>query len=189
MLARPTDNAAWHVVHVDQRHAPVAIGAMRKSGYDVYDPQMRVMKVPRKNKLSLKLRKMEGVARPVLIPLFGGYKFVWFDLSTGRWHELFDLLGVNGMIVNGGLPAPVNQIIIDSIRALEVGGAIPLDMPVKTLLFTVGQRMRIDEGPFRGFDGPILSLDESKQRVLLEILIFGAPRSLAFEPDQLSVVR
>lgn len=189
MLAKSDDSATWHVVHSDMRHAPCAIEAMRKVGYEVYYPQMRVLKPPRRDRLSAKQRNnLAHLARPVLAPLFGGYMFVLFDISTGRWHELFDLFGVNGMIVNGGLPAPVARETVESLRALEIGGAIPLDMPVQRLLFGVGQKLRIEDGPFRGFDGTVQQLDESKRRVLLDIVMLGSARTIAFDAEQVSAI-
>lgn len=176
----------WHAVHSDAKHALHACEAMQKLGYEYYYPQMRQMKAPALRHIhSGKRKDLKSVARPVLSPLFPGYPFVLFSLRDGQWHELFDLFGVYGMKVAEGLPVPVPNEVIENIKASEVAGAIPLEMPVIKLLFGVGETVRIDDGPFKGFTGTIQELDESKRRVLLDILMFGSSRHVPFEADQI----
>lgn len=177
----------WHAVHSDTKHVGKTCEAIDKLGYKFYYPQMRRMKTPAlRNVTPSKRRELKGVARPVLSPLFPGYPFVLFSLRDGQWHELFDLFGVYGMKVAEGLPVPVPNQVIANIQASEVGGAIPLEMPVVTLLFGAGERVRIEDGPFHGFTGTIQELDESRRRVLLDLVIFGASRPVPFEIDQIS---
>jgi len=181
------DAAQWYVVHSDARHADCAKSAMENVlHYEVYYPKMRIMKPLPQRKVSIKQRNA-NVGVPVFMPMFLGYMFVLFDLSGSRWHELFDLFGVRGILLNRGLPAPIRTEIVEAIKSLEVDGSIPIETPLKRLFFKIGQHVRISEGPFTGFDGTVCDLDESHQKVLLDILVFGSWRSVAFESTHLAV--
>lgn len=184
----PIEGPCWHVIHSDVRQADEAIRAMDREQYPTYYPQMRIMKTPRRDQVAPNKRdQLQSLARPVLVPLFAGYIFIHFDLKTGRWHELFDIYGVTGMYITAGLPAAIDEQKITRIRALEVGGAIPLATPVEQLLVAIGDEVKVEEGPFAGFSGTVQELDESKRRVLLELLVFGALRPVPFSFDQVSV--
>ena len=179
----------WHAVHSDTKRTPKTCEAIKDLGYEYYYPQMREMRVPALRNVTIGKRKeFKGVARPVFSPLFPGYPFVKFSLRDGKWHELFELFGVYGMKVAEGLPVPVpNQVIINILGA-EVGGAIPLEMPVLKLLFGVGDDVRIDEGPLQGFTGTIQELDESQRKVLLDVIMFRSPHRISLDANQVSKV-
>ena len=122
----------------------------------------------------------------MLVPLFPGYIFVRFTMEDGAWHDLFNLIGVYGMKVLNGLPAPVPTSLVENIRGAEVAGAIPCETPLARLLFGLGDRVRIEEGPFRGMAGTIQELDEGRRKVLLDLVMFGSERRLSIDADQVT---
>lgn len=177
----------WHAVHSDTKNAPKACEVVKKHGYEVYYPHMCRMQKPPLRKITLSKRKsLNDIGRPVLTPVFPGYPFVLFSIRDGKWRDLFNLFGVYGMIVAEGLPVPVPSQVVSNIKDAEIGGVIPLETPVTKLLFRAGEEVRIDDGPLRGFNGTIQDLDEAKRIVLLDVIMFGASRSVPFDPDQLS---
>ncbi len=181
---------SWHVVQTDTTRASIICESLeRQLGYESYYPQMRVMRPPPMRFITSSQRAAaRNVMRPVLIPLFPGYPFVRFSMHDGRWHEIFDILGVYGLKVVGNLPAPLPTSAVDQIRKAEVGGAIAAETPVSELLYGKGSTVRIGEGPLQGFTGTVQELDESKRRAIVDLVMFGNMRSVNITTGQLSVV-
>ncbi len=184
------DAKSWHVVQSDTKRALIACETMHKQlGYEYYYPQMRVMRSPALREISSSRRHtMRGIMRPALTPLFPGYIFVLFSMDDGNWHDLFNLVGVYGMKVIGGLPAPVPTSLVENIKASEIGGAIPLEKPITALLFGLGDNVKVTEGPFAGMTGTIQDLDEARRRVLLDLVMFGSERRVPFSAEHVSRV-
>lgn len=154
---------------------------------ETYSPMIRTMQpVPRKQ-LSAKQRKsLITIKRPVLKQLFPGYFFIRFDRRHDRWHEIFKLVGIYGMICEGDTPAPFPDGLLESLRANEVDGALPGKITLEQLNYKLGETVRVSHGPFIGFkaiveelpNAPIEELDEDT-RVRLLVSIFGRECSVA----------
>lgn len=159
MRATEGKNPRWHVVHSaaeSDKHVLDWLGP-EHFAYDLYYPRVRELRPKPKRQQSQKERRSRfQVMREVLVPFFPRYFFVRFDPAGSLWREHFKFAGVGGMLCHGGHPAPLDERIIDLIRGREVGGAIPGVIPVHQLFrFQVGDKVRINDGPFDGFDGTI----------------------------------
>ena len=96
--------------------------ALKRYHVESYFPQARVYRVVPQRKLTPKQRVRGGIVRrPTNIALFPGYLFVRFDAGTPRWHELFDIVGLYGLVCSGGLPANVDENFIRHLRRLTRG--------------------------------------------------------------------
>lgn len=171
----------WHVVQ--GQHEGLRRLNECRTGFqaETYSPMIRVMQpVPRKQ-LSAKQRKsLIAIKRPVLRLLFPGYFFIRFDRRHDRWHDIFRLVGIYGMVCEGETPAPFPDALIESLRANEVDGALPGKITLEQLNYKVGETVRVTHGPFASFHAivtalptaPIEELDEDT-RVSLLVSIFG----------------
>ena len=149
---------SWHLLQARTGIERATMDALKRYHVESYFPQARVYRVVPQRKLTPKQRVRGGVVRrPTNIALFPGYLFVRFDAGTPRWHELFDIVGLYGLVCSGGLPANVDENFIRHLRHLEVDGAVPGNTPVATI-FSLGEIVRIDEGPLLGFRGVVESL-------------------------------
>ncbi len=161
---RRNDQPHWYLA-VSRTGAEQGTAAFLKDhGFGVYYPMTRVMKLVPRKLLSHKQRRNGAVVRkPKLVPLFPGYILVNFDMGAPRWHELFDLAGVAGLVCNGRLPAEVDDAFVAKWQGLEVDGAVPGETPVAQL-FNVGDRARILSGPFASFEGIVERLPAGLQK-------------------------
>jgi len=86
---------------------------------------------------------------------------------------------VTGMVLRQGLPVPISDDLVASLREHEVDGAIPGDMPAINV-FRIGQWVEIADGPFAALRGEIqkirtLTLDGNRcgGKITVLIELFG----------------
>jgi transcription antitermination factor NusG len=110
------------------------------------------------------------------VPLFAGYVFARFDHTAARGHVV-RLPGVRSIVGFGGIPAPIREEEIESIRKLVDSG-----FPLQPWPFLkTGQRVRVDQGPLKGVEGLIVGRkDEWLMVVSVELL----QRSIAVSLDR-----
>ncbi len=124
-------------------------------------------------------RRREDVIRP-LFPL---YLFAAFEVSEDEWRAIFRVDGVQTILpINGRasraekLPIPVPLRVIDALTAaIELGGGHVqiMDKEQRRLplpRLTPGQKVRVIEGPFDGFEGLVDRDQKKRVQVLLDIL-------------------
>lgn len=181
---------SWHVVQIAPSHFTKAAFHLNSAGYKIYAPLIREFILPRSNQLALGQRKHRHLfKREKLSPLFGSYRFVRFDAKTDPWHDLFKLMGVHGIQVEGNVPVAIPDAKIERIQSQEINGAIPGSTPVKALIFSVGDIAKVNEGAFMGFEGKIERMDESGRiRLMLELFAGLVPVDLtADQVDKVTV--
>jgi transcriptional antiterminator NusG len=110
---------------------------------------------------------------------FPGYVFVQMELNDETWHLVKEVPRVLGFI--GGTsdrPAPISDQEADAILGrIEEGSA----KPRPKILFEVGEVVRVNEGPFKDFNGVVEEVNYEKSRLRVSVLIFG--RSTPVELD------
>ncbi len=97
-----------------------------------------------------------------ITPLFPCYLFAKFDLAA-RYFDVRYLPGVHGLVSAGTDPLVVPVQIIEEIRARGTDGVIEIvEKP-----FDSGERVRVVEGPFKGFDAVFERYLSSAERVAI----------------------
>jgi len=114
---------------------------------------------------------------------FPGYVLLEADLSGGEViHQLRQLPNVIGFLgaEKRGDPMPmreseVNRILgkVDELAESEESMFIP---------YTVGETVKVIDGPFNNFNGIIQEINEEKKKLKVEVKIFGrkTPLELSF---------
>ena len=88
-----------------------------------------------------------GKMAPAIVPLFPCYLFARFDLKA-KYFDIKYTPGVQGLVSAGHEPLAVPPSIIDEIRLRGIDGVIELTMP----RHDPGEKIRVVDGPFRGFE-------------------------------------
>jgi len=102
---------------------------------------------------------------------FPGYVLVQMDMTDETWHLVKDVPKVMGFI--GGTtdkPAPITDREAESILNRVQEGA---EKPRPKVLFETGEVVRITDGPFNDFNGVVEEVDYDKNRLRVEVSIFG----------------
>lgn len=111
---------------------------------------------------------------------FPGYVLVQMELTNETWHLVRNEPRVLGFI--GGTsehPAPISDKEAGRIlNRVEEG----INKPRPKVLFEVGEVVRINDGPFKDFNGEIEEINYEKNKLRISVLIFGrsTPVELGF---------
>ena len=148
----------WYAVNTQPRREEVAELNLRRLGVETFFPRIREERVIR--------RRREVVTGP----LFPGYLFARFDLATS-FRAVNYARGVKQVVSFGAVPAPVDEEVLDAIKARLEDGFVRLSPPA----LRPGQAVRIEEGPLRGLDAVFERELTGRQRVVLLL------RALAYD--------
>ena len=112
--------------------------------------------------------------------LYPGYVFVQLELSPEMVMDIRAMSNVSGFPpMNQGEPEPLTDIEISRLK-----GQVESSDRVKVLRvpYSVGQTVRVIEGPFNNFTGVVESINPERGRVRVIFTIFGrkAPVEIDF---------
>ena len=145
----------WYVVRAKPRQEQRALANLRNQQIEAFMPQLTVTKVRR------------GKRTQVVEPMFPGYVFIELDQYASMYHKVKHTFGVAKILTFGEHPAIVPPALIEELQHISADTT----QSVSENLPTVGQRMEITDGPFKGMLGRIIELDgDSRCIVLLEWL-------------------
>ena len=142
---------SWYAVHTKSYCEAAACASLGRHGVEVFLPMLREQKVLREK------------GRPMTSPLFPGYLFAKFDVSS-QLRAVTYARGVKSIVTFGRGPSMVDESIIHAIRSQLTEGVIELSAD----RFSVGQVVRIQEGPLCGLEAVFQKrLDGTSRAVLL----------------------
>lgn len=101
---------------------------------------------------------------------FPGYVLVRMEMNDETWHLVKETPKVTGFLGGGGRPQPLTDRDVEKIlRQVEVG----MEKPKPKVTFSVGEAVRVIDGPFISFNGVVEDVDEDKTRLKVSVSIFG----------------
>ena len=157
----------WFALQVrSQREKAVYLSLAQKT-YELFLPNMR------------HYRRGYDRIRIKELPLFPGYLFCRLDPSNRL--PVLVTPGVIRIVGSGGVPIPVDDDEITAIQAVMNSGRETQRIP----FVTVGEKVRIEEGPLQGVEGILMSIKNSRRLVVSVSLL---QRSVVVEIDRERVV-
>lgn len=110
---------------------------------------------------------------------FPGYILVQVELDDETWHIVKETPKVTGFVGDSTHPSPVSDEEIKMITQQIEDGAIK---PKPRFLFSVGESVKVVDGPFADFNGVVEDVrpDKGKLRVLISIFGRATPVELDF---------
>ncbi len=103
--------------------------------------------------------------------IYPGYVLVEMDMADDTWHLVKHTNKVTGFI--GGArnrPAPISEAEVAKIvNQMQEG----VDKPKPKVEWTVGELVRVKEGPFTDFNGAVEDVNYEKSKVKVSVTIFG----------------
>ena len=88
---------------------------------------------------------------------------------------------VTGFLGTTGNPVIVSDQEINKILGNIKEGSLA---PEPSLIFEVGEQVKVCEGPFASFSGLVEEVDEVKSKLKVSVLIFGRPTPIELEYNQ-----
>lgn len=161
MLSTTEDALSWYVVHTHPKQEDRTAVNLQAWGMETLSPKLRVNRC----------NEFSGQISRVARPLFPSYIFTRFRFNES-YHRVRFTRGVNSVITFNDQPTPLEDQIIDLIRArIESNGF------VKTIDdFQAGDEVVINEGRFQNFCGVFEREieDADRVRILLNTVSFQA---------------
>jgi transcriptional antiterminator RfaH len=148
---------SWYLVYTKPRQEEVALTNLARQGYGVYLPRVR------------QARKRQGRRTLVVEPLFPRYLFIHLDTHTDNWGPIRSTLGVASLVRFGHEPAHIPDQLVTFLKARE-GGAGLHEWAEQN--YRAGDRVRVADGAFRGYEGILLARN-SRERVVVLLDILG----------------
>lgn len=127
-----------------------------------------------------KIRVRRGQRETVKEKIFPGYMLIRMKLTDESWLATRTTQGVTGFVGIGNKPTPLPKHEVEAIQKFMSQGA-----PSYKADFTVGEAVKIVEGPFNDFIGSVEDIDQERGQVTVLVSIFG--RETPVELDFLQV--
>ncbi|MCS6984532.1 MAG: transcription termination/antitermination protein NusG [Leptospiraceae bacterium] len=125
-----------------------------------------------------------GKKRIVKKKLMPGYVFVELDLDDELKRKVRSIPGVMGFVSAGKEPQVLTEQEMHSLFT-EMGEAASEEKLAPRILFSVGETVKIIDGPFANFQGVVDEVNPEKGKIRVRVEIFG--RSTPVELDYLQV--
>ncbi len=138
---------------------------------EVLVPTEEVIEVRRGKKVTSERRFMPG------------YVLVHMEMSDQGYHLINSINRVTGFLGPQGRPMPMRDAEVQGILGrVEEGEAAPKLM----ISFEIGERVKVNEGPFEDFDGMVEDVDDENQRLKVTVSIFGRETPVELEFTQVN---
>ena len=112
---------------------------------------------------------------------FPGYVLVKLDLNKKIYHKIKNIQKVSGFLGPEGKPTAVSeneiQNIINQVQQSEIN-------PSSGIIFEIGEKVKVCDGPFASFNGLVEEIDEEKSRLKVSVSIFGRPTPVDLDFNQ-----
>lgn len=138
---------------------------------EVLVPTEEVIEVRRGKKVTTERRFMPG------------YVLVRMEMSDHGYHLINSINRVTGFLGPQGRPMPMRDAEVNQILNRVQEGE---DSPRTLIHFEVGERVKVNEGPFEDFDGMVEQVDEDAQRLKVMVSIFGRETPVELEFTQVT---
>ena len=112
---------------------------------------------------------------------FPGYVLVRMDMSDEAYHLVKNTPKVTGFLGQQNRPSPISQSEVEQIVNQVQEG---VERPKPSVVFEIGEQVRVCDGPFATFSGLVEEVDEEKARLKVAVSIFGRATPVELEYGQ-----
>ncbi|MDP3998919.1 MAG: transcription termination/antitermination protein NusG [bacterium] len=167
----------WYVVHTYSGHENKVAATLKQRVESMgLDKKILDVLVPTRNIVRVSGGKKEEVAEKI----FPGYLLIKMILDDDSWLTVRTTPGITGFVGVGNRPTAISEKEVETITKF-----MKMAAPKYKTAFSVGEAVKIIDGPFADFLGTVDQIDEEKGKIKVLVSIFG--RETPVELDFLQV--
>lgn len=167
----------WYAVHTYSGYEENVAHNLKQriESMDMEDKIFHIL-IPTEKKIKIK----NGKRKIVTEKIFPGYVLVEMVVTDASWYVVRNTPNVKGFIGSGTTPTPLSGKEISMLQK-----RMGVEEPKYKIDVSVGSPVRINDGPFKGYEGKVSEIDEAKGKVKVLVGMFG--RETPVELDFLQI--
>jgi len=171
-------DAKWYIVHTYSNfEKKVAEEIKRQAEQQGLSDLIEDVLVPTEDIVEIRRGQKVNAERKFL----PGYVLLRARLTDECYHLVKNVAKVTGFLGQNNKPMPLRQGEVDRILNQVTEGA---ERPKSTIIFEIGEQVRVADGPFTSFNGTVEEIDEDRSRLKVAVSIFGRATPVELEFTQ-----
>lgn len=169
----------WYVLHVYSGfESKVADSIKEKAAKQGLADYIEEILVPTEEVVEVKRGQRVSTERK----FFPGYVLAKLDMNDDVWHLIRDTPKVSGFLGAGGTrPVAITEREAQRILKQVQEG---VDRPRPSVVYDIGEEVKVTDGPFASFNGVVEEIDEEKAKLKVSVSIFGRSTPVELEYGQ-----
>ena len=171
-----SDSAKWYVIHTYSGYENAVKTSIEKfvAGRGMEDMILR-MEIPMERVTEV---TDSGTTKEVERKVFPGYVLIKMIMTDDTWHLVRNVRGVTGFVgsANKAIPLSEEEVLAMGMEKHEI-----------VVKYSVGDHVKIVDGPLASFTGVVEEIEPEKNRVSVMVSMFGRETPVDLELDQVEV--
>lgn len=171
----------WYVVHTYSGYENKVKANLERriESMNMEDKIFRIL-VPMEDEVEIKNGKKKISKKKV----FPGYVLVEMIMTDDSWYVVRNTPGVTGFVGSGSKPIPLSEE-----EAKAIIKQMGIEEPKTRMDITVGENVKVTDGPFENFVGVIEELYPEKGKVKVMVSMFGRETPIELDFSQIEKMR
>ncbi|QQG46162.1 MAG: transcription termination/antitermination factor NusG [Candidatus Niyogibacteria bacterium] len=167
----------WYAVHTYSGYEDAVARNLKQRVESLgYEDRIFNILVPKEKKIKIK----GGKRRIEEEKIYPGYVLVEMIVTDDSWYVVRNTPRVTGFVGSGITPTPLSREEVDTLFQRMQAGE-----PKYMIDVAAGDTVRINDGPFKDYEGKVAEVDEARGKVKVLVSIFG--RETPVELDFLQI--
>lgn len=168
----------WYIVHAYSNFEKKVAEAIReRAASEGLEDEFEEVLVPTEEVIEVRRGRKVASERK----FFPGYVLVKMNMTDEAYHLIKNTPKVTGFLGTESKPIPITEAEAQNILHQVKEG---VERPKSSIIYEVGEVVKVMDGPFDGFKGQIEEVDDERQRVKVAVEIFGRETPVELEFNQ-----